>query len=337
MFECKFCKKRYKSSKSFTSHIKRSEKHNFESEIDLVKYLCNTYYTEYITNDILNKYIEEYFCINDIKTYGYIIQLINILGIKRTHSDEKKTKRYKEKYIKSLKKKYGDNITNISQVSSVRNKINDTLTIRYGSPENYYSKHRIFMNDGYENFCKNPDKIKARQEKTEKTLKDKYGVFNMSQIPESKEKISLAIKKRISLMSEDEKRLMTQKAREGVTYTSSLEKRIQKCLVDLDEKFIPNIFLWGYNFDILIKDNILIEINGDFWHANPKYYESSDVLLGNVTAKDLWHKDNKKISKASQYNYIVITIWEDEIRPKNDEDLLNFVLEKIDNVRNLYR
>ena len=49
-----------------------------------------------------------------------IVTLLQLMGIKRTHSEEKKTKRYKEKYIKTIKERYGEDVTNPSQLEHVQ-------------------------------------------------------------------------------------------------------------------------------------------------------------------------------------------------------------------------
>ena len=155
------------------------------------------------------------------------------------------------------------------------------------------------MKVGYNKFCSNLDNIKIKQEAIVTTCLLKYGVMNPSQIPEVKKKISDTKKYQMSLLSEDDRRLYTQKARVGITFESSIEKRVKKCLVDLGEEFLSQPFLWGYNFDVMLRDKILIEVNGDFWHANPQRYKESDILLKNLTAKDIWDKDRKKMNKAT--------------------------------------
>jgi len=53
-----------------------------------------------------------------------------------------------------------------------------------------------------------------------------------------------------------------------------------------------------YSYDISIGGtNKLIEVNGDFWHANPRIYSPSDrVICGSYRplAKEVWEKDKEK-------------------------------------------
>lgn len=63
------------------------------------------------------------------------------------------------------------------------------------------------------------------------------------------------------------------------------------------------------------KKKIIIEINGDYVHANPKIYKSADRILlrGNTyTAQEKWLKDEKKISDLKDMGYRVIVVWESD-------------------------
>lgn len=60
--------------------------------------------------------------------------------------------------------------------------------------------------------------------------------------------------------------------------------------------------------------NLIIEINGDYIHANPKIYKAKDVirLLGNsYTAEQKWKKDKKRFDFLSA-SYTVFVVWESD-------------------------
>jgi len=335
MYQCPFCNKSYESTKSYTTHIRRSEKERFSDELELVQHLCDTFYGKDTTLELVTRYKEEQLCAFDLsKEHSYVLQLISLLGLKRTNSQEKLTERYKNKYISTIKEKYGDEYTNVSQVTSVREKINNTLADKHGSADDYYKRQREFMKIGYDVFCSDQDKLNQRHQNMMSTFQTTYGVSNAAQIPEVRQKISSARKREIAQMSVDERRLRTQKAREAVNYESSLEVRVKKCLVDISEDFIQHQFLWGYNFDVMLRGKILIEVNGDFWHANPTKYVATDVLLGDLTAEKIWLKDKRKVDRATAEGYTVITLWENEIRQLDDEALTSVISERIYNARN---
>ena len=95
-------------------------------------------------------------------------------------------------------------------------------------------------------------------------------------------------------------------------------------------------FQVGFNaFDIrLANTNIIIEVNGDFWHANPIKYKSDDLLpfpvpTGTKMAEEVWKKDARKNDYATKKGYNVIIIWESEMKSLSDEDLTGLLLERI--------
>lgn len=67
-----------------------------------------------------------------------------------------------------------------------------------------------------------------------------------------------------------------------------------------------------YSFDAKYK-NILIEINGDYWHMNPNMYSFNDKnkVVGK-TAGEIWLKDRYKKECAEKRGYKVFIIWESE-------------------------
>ena len=80
-----------------------------------------------------------------------------------------------------------------------------------------------------------------------------------------------------------------------------------------------------YDFKI---GNILIELNGIYWHCSPKIYKPNDLVKfpNNkfILAKDKWKYDEEKCKFAEKRGYKIITIWEDEF---NEEKLLTLLKE----------
>lgn len=83
--------------------------------------------------------------------------------------------------------------------------------------------------------------------------------------------------------------------------------------------------------------NLLIEVNGDYWHANPnKYDENAEFIFpkSKVTAKDIWDLDKYKKQIAEQHGYDVLTIWESEFK-ENIDDVKQRIKDQIDQKGNL--
>lgn len=70
-----------------------------------------------------------------------------------------------------------------------------------------------------------------------------------------------------------------------------------------------------YFYDIFIPHlNLLIEYQGDYWHANPRKYPSGTMLamqnIGPVLVDNIWARDAAKKKAAEDLGYQVLYIWE---------------------------
>ncbi|MFW6172291.1 MAG: hypothetical protein ACOC5T_00905 [Elusimicrobiota bacterium] len=95
-------------------------------------------------------------------------------------------------------------------------------------------------------------------------------------------------------------------------------------------KYIKEGFKHWFLYDFLIDDNILIELNGDYWHANPKFYSPDDIVnvKGFKYAKEIWKWDNDKINLAKIKEYKCFVLWENEMNKMCDREILEFVNDK---------
>lgn len=138
-------------------------------------------------------------------------------------------------------------------------------------------------------------------------------------------------------LSDEEKQLRLKKLQSGIKSTSSLETRIQKLFnvwksVDHSFLYVPHFFIKSTNYDFLINDSLILEVQGDYWHANPRIYVPTDEFqfsYGRFTAKDVWCKDEKKKQLAIDRGYKICYIWESEMRNLSDEDLEQLLFDKI--------
>lgn len=78
--------------------------------------------------------------------------------------------------------------------------------------------------------------------------------------------------------------------------------------------------------DFILEDKkTIIEVFGDFWHANPKNYDADDLVFSTKRAKDVWEKDTIKKQALESVGYRVYIIWQDDINSQYDkvEELLH--------------
>ena len=300
--KCKKCGGEF-DKKMFKLHVKNSHLNDFKTLDDLELYVLTERYN--LTSELITEMILKY------QNESTVLELVNVFNIP-----------YKS--ILEILKKNGVKIKNISEAvsqKSVRNKYKTTCLLKYGS-ENVSSveiiknkKRKTFLeNYGVDNIFKT-EKFKAD---INKIMLEKYGV------------------KRISswdFLTEKQKSNRVKKLNSGCNI-SNLEKRIGYILDNLYIKFETQFLINKFSYDYHIKDvNLLIEVNGDFWHANPIKYLPDDILphpksIG-VKAKDLWLKDKRKNELAIKNGFNIITIWEAEIKNLNDIELELFLLKKI--------
>jgi len=81
-------------------------------------------------------------------------------------------------------------------------------------------------------------------------------------------------------------------------------RNVRKSTIRIDER-------WFYP-DIRIDKNIIIEFYGDYWHANPKMFKAEDIVHHNLTAKQIWDNDKKRINILKNNGFNVSIIWQKE-------------------------
>jgi hypothetical protein len=97
---------------------------------------------------------------------------------------------------------------------------------------------------------------------------------------------------------------------------SGLHSKIRTEL-DLDSfGFVPEQVVDRYIVDEFCRDkNIIIEINGDYVHANPSIYKVNDIISlpgSKYTAFEKWESDRRKIDRLKELGYMVYVIWESD-------------------------
>jgi G:T-mismatch repair DNA endonuclease (very short patch repair protein) len=109
------------------------------------------------------------------------------------------------------------------------------------------------------------------------------------------------------------------------SYTSGLEKRVKSILDDAGISYLSNFIINHKSYDIII-DKSVIEIQGDFWHANPEKYKKDDLLNypggKKIKAEDLWIKDKLKKDEMENMGYKILYLWETNINKMKDSDIL---------------
>jgi G:T-mismatch repair DNA endonuclease (very short patch repair protein) len=252
---------------------------------------------------------------------------------KRTIKQANQIKNRSEKYKKTCIEKYG--VENVSSSEAVKEKKRQTC----------------LKNHGVDNIRKS----KEYYQKIHKKMIEKYGAKSVPNLYGNANPFG------IKTLTSDELKSRLQKAHKGYTkwwdnlsdeqkteiiqqrtgqlvhsYCSSLETKVQQALDNLQFRYKKQYWIRRKSYDFFLKDlNCIIEVNGDFWHANPEIYSKESILNfpnGDITAQDLWEKDAIKKDNALQNDIsTVIYIWETELKNLSQLETMQLLLEKLFN------
>jgi hypothetical protein len=220
----------------------------------------------------------------------------------RNHKEAANTTRVRQECTNTCLTKYG--VTNVSKCESVKSKKAETFRTNYG--------------------VDNIRKSKAYYEWLDSYMIEHYGKKRITGSNQSE------IKKEwwANLPADVRKQKIDAILKNLHTGCfSKLETNIAILLDEFGIEYERSFWINKKQFDFKIKNtSILIEVNGDFWHANPIKYKCDDVLrfpnTQGVLASDVWQKDFKKIKMANDLGYKVITVWESDIKSNKHVEIL---------------
>lgn len=124
-----------------------------------------------------------------------------------------------------------------------------------------------------------------------------------------------------SLSKIQRERYSSGRYRPNYSKISKAEKEIKlyldsKGIEAVTQFWIPGVPFY-YDF-YLPKYNLIIEYNGDYWHANPKKFKSGELLnianRGKLLVDDIWKRDLEKRKAVADRGYKFLCIWENEYK-----------------------
>lgn len=128
--------------------------------------------------------------------------------------------------------------------------------------------------------------------------------------------------------SDEEKSEINRKRISKVSLTSNKEKELKNLIlelgIELDEKQkrLKRDSSRSYYYDISIRNKI-IEFNGTFYHADPRFYQKDDLIFkkSNITAESIWKNDEEKKRIAESHGYEFLVVWEHDFINRKEEIL----------------
>lgn len=118
------------------------------------------------------------------------------------------------------------------------------------------------------------------------------------------------------------------------------EMRVIKVLTDNKISFKRNFCIkmddgrWRL-FDFLIEGKLLLELQGDYWHANPQFYKADDRISVRSSRKegslaiDIWKYDEEKKQLGLSKGYVFMALWEHKIKAISDSEILNIITSEL--------
>lgn len=307
--KCPFCEVEFKGG---SSHIYKCLKNSNRNDKVKTKFLYIKYNFPEISSE---KELEKEYILNNLslpdirKKYGIdfksTIFLLDFFNIKRRNISDSAKSISVPKHRKTLMEKYG--VEWNSQLESVKELKRSNNIEKFGVDN-------IWKSDWF-------------KENRDNFYIEKHGMS----VSEYNKLYWL------SLSDEDKKNHMVNSVQKS-TIESSIELRIKSLLDIIGIQYISQKKLSSRNgsiyfFDICI-GNVLIEINGDFWHGNPLKYKKNDILKfpkKEVLCESLWTKDKIKKGDATKLGYNVVYLWESFIRKSTNEELIKELIDIIEN------
>ena len=307
--KCPFTHNEIKSVGNYLRY--ESKKRNVKiDELHFLIYKEN--YSEELRNNFKKYYEDLLYSIPDFKRQFHINNnvvyfLAKYHNIRMRTIKESATMIGKQKAQKTFHEKYG--VSNPSQLEWVNDKKKKTFSEHFGvdnvwKTKNYLSKLENIFWDKYNMTISDCRSLKAKETWSNKTDDEKRRWLLNSIHSDTSQLKQLRGYNKSKLESKVEAVL----SRLSITYTHTF-------LIKVSNRK-------RYFYDFYLKDyNLILEINGDYWHANPSIYKPDDLLhyrFKTVSAKEIWEKDKAKITEAMRRGYNLETIWESDAKCDSD-------------------
>lgn len=295
---CPFCKNRL--NRYDGRHIYRCKKNNKIWTKDGIKFEHLSYNFPNISNKnvLFDEYVVKLKSLPDIRK-DHNISYKNILFLLDYHKINKRSMKTSskqisaKKYKKTCLSKYGvDNVSKIQNVKKVKN---------------------INMLDNKESFIKLRESISSKINLNNEDI-------DINTKRELKKLYKISYNYWLNLNDEQKDFLIDK-------IYSSIETKITDCLDKLNVTYTKRFIIGRKFYDIKIK-NILIDVNSDYWHANPSIYKENDIMnfpLKKIKARVIWHRDLNKKLLAESYGYRVFVIWESDIKDLSDIEIVDYL------------
>jgi very-short-patch-repair endonuclease len=233
------------------------------------------------------------------ESWGYTNALNFLLKNKIKEEDEEQIKAslvlYNEKLKTSVKGKTWSNPDYIAKVSESRKKAWSDPALKIRRRENWLNNYW------------NTDRSKAHREK----LSSGPNRFNL-----------VEWQKEHSVKNTKELFLLKGKKVNDLEFTFAGILTLLNIEFEIDKVVETNGKTYFIDF-YLPKFNLAIELFGDYWHCNPKFFKSEDDRRG-IKAKEIWEVDSLRNKQITEQGMKYIVYWESYVR-LNTHNIIKFL------------
>lgn len=295
-----------------------------------------------ITKDLITElYYNKWYNIKEIQTLLNINQrdikfLFITYGIKiRTSEENNNSKVKKVKTKQTLMANYG--VDNPSKSSKIQDTKKDNYLVKYDGKhwnatetvfnkrkttnQKRYGSEHVFQSDHFKE--KNKETCLEVYGKEHHKIGDTASTYNLLSDTDKllrNNKISKKITQNWDNLSDEVKaaklKQLNSAEDKGIRRISKIEKRFESLLINENIAYTTQKWISNFAYDFRVTGtNILIEVQGDYWHCNPNKYSGEFIHpTRKILAKDIWVYDESKRHNAEKYGYKVIYVWESEIK-----------------------
>jgi len=209
-----------------------------------------------------------------------------IRGVKTLSiKDAARSPETRQKYKETVRNTYG--VDNVSQSQHVKDRKLSVSRERYG--------------------VDNPSQRPEIISKIKDTMFINYGVTNARYLPRYRGNTTLSVPHR---------KISNWLTSVGIEHENEKPNLFPKPVAANNRIYSPIVDIWIDAY------NTVIEIYGDYWHANPNIYYASDVIhlfIGLTTAQEIWDIDSHRQSHIESFGVKVIVLWENDIKKSFDD------------------
>lgn len=93
-------------------------------------------------------------------------------------------------------------------------------------------------------------------------------------------------------------------------------------------KFVKQMSLPRIYCDFYLPEyNLIIEVDGDYWHANPSRFSPDDVIgPKKISARQIWANDLEREMRIKSHGFNVMRIWSSSLKTKTAQQLVEDIV-----------